>query len=150
MSFAERAETAVSVLPVNVLPAGGTGVGVGMIVQADPSQCSASARLPSLRPTAQAFPPPRFATPKRIDFAPPVVAGVGTMVQLAPSQCAAIGSVCLNDVRLIEPTAQTSLAAAAETAFSFSSDPTTLGVATWDHAVPSQCSASMTWPASSV
>src|SRR5215472_132659 len=149
MSFAARADTAVSVLPVNVLPTGGTGVGVGMIVQAEPSQCSASARLASLRPTAQAFPPPRFATPNRIDLEPPVVGGVGTMVQLVPSQCAAIGSVCLNDVRLIEPTAQTSFAAAAETAFSFSPDPTTLGVATWDHALPFQCSASMTWPSSS-
>src|SRR5215469_8509471 len=149
MSFAVRAEMAVSVLPENVVPAGATGVGVGMIVQAEPSQCSASARFPSLRPTAQALPPPRFATPNRIDFAPPVVAGVGTMVQLVPSQCAASGSVWANPVRLIEPTAQTSFAAAAETAFSFSSDPMTLGVVTWDHAVPSQCSASMTWPSSS-
>jgi hypothetical protein len=89
-----------------------------MIVQAEPSQCSASARLASLRPTAQAFPPPRFATPNRIDFEPPVVAGVAAMVQLVPSQCAASGSVWANPVWLIEPTAQTSFAAAAETAFS--------------------------------
>src|SRR4249919_639402 len=149
MSLAERAEMAVSVLPENVLPAGATGSGAGMIVQAEPFQCSTSARLDPLRPTAQAFPPPRFATPKRIDFELPVVAGVGTMVQLVPSQCAASGSVCLNPVRLVEPTAQTSFAAAAETAFSFSSNRTTLGVGTWDHAVPSQCSASMTWPSSS-
>ena len=149
MSFAARAETAVSVLPVNVLPAGAAGSGVGMTVQAEPSQCSTSAWPVSPRPTAQAFPPPRFATPNRVDFEPPVVNGVGTMVQLVPSQCAASGSVCLNDVRPIEPTAQTSFAAAAETAFSFSSNRTTLGVGTWDHAVPFQCSASMTWPSSS-
>src|SRR6266571_5503500 len=149
MSFAARAETAVSVLPENVLPAGATGSGVGMIVQAEPVQCSTSARLALLRPTAQAFPPLRFATPKRIDFAPPVVAGVGTMVQFVPSQCAASGSVVANPVRLVEPTAQTSFAAAAETAFSFSSNRTTLGVGTWDHALPFQRSASMTWPSSS-
>jgi hypothetical protein len=47
------------------------------------------------------------------------------------------------------PTAQMSFAAAAETAFSFSSNRTTLGVGTWDHALPFQCSASMTWPSSS-
>src|SRR6266571_370838 len=125
------------------------GLGLGTIVQAEPSQCLASAWPVSPRPTAQAFPPPRFATPNRADLEPPVVNGVGTMVQLVPSQCAASGSVCLNDVRPIEPTAQTSFAAAAETAFSFSSNRMTFGVGTWDQALPFQCSASMTWPSSS-
>src|SRR5438046_917315 len=104
MSFAAPAETAVSVLPVNVLPAGGAGSGAGTTVQAEPSQCSTRARPVSPRPTAQAFPPPRFATPNRADLEPPVVNGVGTMVQLVPSQCDARGSVCLKDVRPIDPT----------------------------------------------
>jgi hypothetical protein len=61
------------------------------------------------------LPPPRFATPNRIDFEPPVVAGVGTMVQPWPSQCADSGSVWAKPVLLVEPTAQTSSAVAAET-----------------------------------
>src|SRR3954469_5130125 len=149
MSLADRAETAVSVVPVNALPAGTVGSGVGTIVQAEPFQCSTSARFASLRPTAQTFPPPRFATPNRIDLEPPVVAGVGTMVQLRPSQCADRGSVWAKPVLLVEPTAQTSFAVAAETAFSFSSNRTTLGVGTCDQAAPFQRSASMTWPSSS-
>src|SRR4029450_12523957 len=70
MSFPDRAEMALSVLVVNVMPAGTTGLGAATILQAEPSQCSISARPVSLRPTAQAFPPPRFATPKRLDFDP--------------------------------------------------------------------------------
>src|SRR3954463_1590594 len=121
MSVADRAEIAFSVVPTNVSPAGTDGTGAGTIVQAVPFQCSISARLPSLRPTAQASAPARAATPNRIDLDPPVVAGVGTIVQVAPSKWAAIGSVCLNPVMFCEPTAQTSLAEAADTALSFSS-----------------------------
>ena len=106
-------------------------------------------RAVSLRPTAQAFPPPRFATPNRADFDPPRTSGVGTMLQLVPSQCAVSGSVCANPGICLEPTAQTSFAAAAETVFSFSSDRKMSGVGAADHAVPFQCSASMVPPASS-
>ena len=149
MSFADRAEMAPSELLVSVMPAGTTGSGAGMMCQAEPSQCSISVRPVSLRPTAQAFPLPRLATPNRFDFDPPLTSGVGTMLQLLPSQCAVSGSVCANPGICLEPTAQTSFAAAAETAFSFSSDRKMSGVGAADHAVPFQCSASMVPPASS-
>src|SRR5262249_52049071 len=121
MSFADRAEMALSELLVNVMPAGTTGSGAGTILQAEPPQCSISVRAVSLRPTAQAFPPPRSATPNSPDFDPPLTSGVGTMLQLVPSQCAVSGSVCAAPGAFLMPTAQTSFAAASETASSISS-----------------------------
>src|SRR4051812_18746815 len=50
---------------------------------------------------------------------------------------------------LVEPTAQTSVAAEADTAFSFSLNRNTLGVGSAVHAVPFQCSARMAEPSSS-
>ena len=82
---ADRAETALSVAPANVIPAGAFGSGTVILVHAVPSQCSTSALLSPLWPTAQALLPPRFATPNSADREPPGWAGVGTNVQLEPS-----------------------------------------------------------------
>src|SRR5437588_7006742 len=136
MSVGDRADRPVSVAPARVLPAGGTGSGVATTDQADPSQCSTSARPDRLRPTAHALVAPKSTTPSRIDLAEPVVAGVDTIVHAPPSQCAAIGLVVANPFWLVEPTAHASPAPLAWTASNFSSKNCTLGVGTWCQLVP--------------
>src|SRR4051794_18718952 len=109
MSFGASAEMPISVALANPEPDLITGSGLGTTVHPFGVRCSMRACAVRLRPTAQTLPPPKLTTPSRMDFDPPLVAGFGTIVHVVPSKCAVIGSRLAKLVRLMDPTAHTSL-----------------------------------------
>src|SRR4029453_10422778 len=109
----------------------GLNTGVGTMVHAVPSQCSARVlRLPAA-PTAQTSFDAIAATPNKM--LSPMPFGLGTMLQLAPFQWMVRVFPSWND----RPTAQTSFEAMASTAKRRSS--LKIGLGTMLQAAPFQC-----------
>src|ERR1700736_357344 len=115
-----------------------SGSGTSTLLQVTPSQCATRPRwaLPSPPPMAYASVELISATPSAI-WPARAVAALGATDQALPFQCMASGAK-FERFTCVRPTAQASVGLLALTAARLAVLPGVAGVATCDHAVPSQ------------